>query len=234
MKNSIKGIIFDYGGTIDTNGNHWAEVIWQEYLTAGTEISKEIFREAYIHGERTLAKFPIIKPEDTFRVLLEKKIKIQFEYLSQKGYNPNTKTRVEITEGCYKRVLDTMNMTRNVVATLSKHYPLVLVTNFYGNMPVVLQEFGLDRYFDSIIESSVVGIKKPDPALYAMGVKALSLPAEEILVIGDSYRKDICPAGSIGCKTIWIKGLVWEEERTSEIIPSATIKSLDELLTILT
>ncbi|MBR2300435.1 MAG: HAD family hydrolase, partial [Bacteroidaceae bacterium] len=92
----------------------------------------------------------------------------------------------------------------------------------------------LDRYFNSIIESSVVGIRKPDPALYAMGVKALSLPAEEILVIGDSYRKDICPAGSIGCKTIWIKGLVWEEERTSEIIPSATIKSLDELLTILT
>ena len=24
----IKGIIFDYGGTIDTNSRHWAEVLW--------------------------------------------------------------------------------------------------------------------------------------------------------------------------------------------------------------
>lgn len=233
MKNNIKGIIFDYGGTIDTNGNHWAEVIWQEYLTAGTEISKEIFREAYIHGERTLAKFPIIKPEDTFRILLEKKIKIQFEYLNEKGCNLGDKAREEITKGCYQKVLDTMKITRNVVATLSERYPMVLVTNFYGNMPVVLQEFGLDKFFGSIIESSVVGIRKPDPALYAMGVDVLSLPAEEILVVGDSYRKDICPADSIGCRTVWIKGLVWEEESVTEITPSATIKSLEELLAIL-
>ena len=27
----IKGIIFDYGGTIDSNGLHWAEVIWKAY-----------------------------------------------------------------------------------------------------------------------------------------------------------------------------------------------------------
>ena len=27
----IKGIIFDYGGTIDSNGMHWAEVIWRAY-----------------------------------------------------------------------------------------------------------------------------------------------------------------------------------------------------------
>ena len=25
----IKGIIFDYGGTIDTNSRHWAEVLWE-------------------------------------------------------------------------------------------------------------------------------------------------------------------------------------------------------------
>ena len=24
----VKGILFDYGGTIDSNGMHWAEVIW--------------------------------------------------------------------------------------------------------------------------------------------------------------------------------------------------------------
>ena len=29
MENTdIKGIIFDYGGTIDSRGVHWSEIIW--------------------------------------------------------------------------------------------------------------------------------------------------------------------------------------------------------------
>ena len=47
---SAKGIIFDYGGTIDTNGVHWAEVIWKEYQRAEAGVSRELFREAYVHG----------------------------------------------------------------------------------------------------------------------------------------------------------------------------------------
>ncbi len=31
----IKGIIFDYGGTIDTGGDHWSEVIWHAYQEEG-------------------------------------------------------------------------------------------------------------------------------------------------------------------------------------------------------
>ena len=31
LKN-IQGVIFDYGGTIDTNSCHWAEVLWTKYM----------------------------------------------------------------------------------------------------------------------------------------------------------------------------------------------------------
>ncbi|MDE5675782.1 MAG: hypothetical protein K2I44_10640 [Muribaculaceae bacterium] len=31
----IKGIIFDYGGTLDTGGDHWSEVIWKAWQEAG-------------------------------------------------------------------------------------------------------------------------------------------------------------------------------------------------------
>ena len=27
----LKGIIFDYGGTLDTDGLHWSEVLWTAY-----------------------------------------------------------------------------------------------------------------------------------------------------------------------------------------------------------
>lgn len=229
--NTVKGIIFDYGGTIDTNGTHWAQVIREQYIKAGLTIDDKLFRDTYVYGERSLAKSPIIEPTDTFCTLLEKKIAIHREYLN--GVMSNTQQK-DIARGCYQRVLETMEKTRNVVERLSKHYPMVLVTNFYGNMPTVLKEFALEEYFIKIVESSVVGIRKPDPALFALGVEALSLPPADIIVIGDSYRKDIFPGHTLGCRTAWIKGVGWEEETPQpDAQPDAIIKSLEELPTLL-
>ena len=229
--NTVKGIIFDYGGTIDTNGTHWAEVIREQYIKAGLTIDDKLFRETYIYGERALAKNPIIEPTDTFRILLEKKIAIHREYLNGTMSSIQEKN---IAQGCYQRVLGTIEKTRNVVESLSRRYPLVLVTNFYGNMPTVLKEFALEKYFITIVESSIVGIRKPDPALFALGVEALSLPPTDVVVIGDSYRKDILPAHTLGCHTVWIKGIGWEEETPQpNAQPDAIIKSLEELTPLL-
>ena len=232
---SAKGIIFDYGGTIDTNGIHWGEVIWAQYQLAQVNISKELFREAYVYGERTLAKKPIIQSTHTFHDLLEIKIKIQFDYLhSQALQSVNNKKANIITKGCYSQVLETIKTTCNVVEEISKNRPTVLVTNFYGNMPVVLKEFSLDKYFDTIVESSVVGIRKPDPRLFALGVKAIGLPAEDIVIIGDSYRKDIAPARSLGCKAVWLKKICWEEESIEPgKEPTAIINNLKQLSEII-
>ena len=233
MKN-IKGIIFDYGGTIDTNGIHWGEFIEAEYHKAGTGISKELFREAYVYAERALAKSPIISPEDTFHTLLEKKTALQAEYLAQQNAPITLEQREAITEGCYKKVIDTLTTTRAIVEKLASEYPMVLVTNFYGNMPVVLQEFSLKNIFQEIVESSVVGLRKPDPALFALGVKALGLQPQEIVVVGDSYRKDIHPSRTLGCKAVWLKNICWEEEPIIEgAEPTAIISSLEEFPTLI-
>lgn len=234
---SIKGVIFDYGGTIDTNGIHWGEVIAAQYLAAGIGIERELYRNAYVHGERTLAKRPIIAPEDTFHTLLKKKLAIQFEYLrAETGSLQFTpELALQIANGCYNKVKETLTTSRAIVEELSKQYPMVLVTNFYGNMPVVLKEFGLDGYFKTIIESSIVGIRKPDPALFALGVKALQLPAEEVVVIGDSYRKDIHPSSTLGCRTVWLKNICWEEEPIIEShAPTAIIDNISQLPDIIT
>ena len=233
---TIKGVIFDYGGTIDTNGIHWGEVIAEQYRLADIELERELYRNAYVHGERSLAKAPVISPQDTFHTLLRKKISIQFEYLKEQTQSGQftDENAEKIADGCYSKVKETLETSRGIIASFAQRFPMVLVTNFYGNMPVVLREFKLDSFFGRIIESSVVGIRKPDPALYAMGVEALSLPAENILVVGDSYRKDIYPASTLGCATAWIKGKVWEEEKIEPLaMPTVTISNIAELLDIL-
>lgn len=229
---SIKGIIFDFGGTIDTNGIHWGEFIWEQYQKVGVDITRDIYREAYVYGERFLAKNPIIEPTDTFHTMLRKKIAIHFDFLrerlSEKKFN--AETAIAIADGCYNKVKETMKTTCTIVGELAMEYPLVLVTNFYGNMSVVLEEFNLSKYFKRIVESSIVGLRKPDPALFALGVEALGLNPKEIVVIGDSYRKDIYPSSTLGCKTVWLKNICWEEE---DIIQgheaTAVIHTLEDL-----
>ena len=84
----IKGILFDYGGTLDTGGRHWSEVIWDGYRVAGIGVPKEEFRSAYVYAERELERNPHIAPDDTFYELLRKKIIIEMQELARTGILP--------------------------------------------------------------------------------------------------------------------------------------------------
>lgn len=235
MATDIKGIIFDYGGTIDSGGDHWSEVIWDGYRHAGVEVGKADFRQAYVFAERELARTLHILPHHNFDDLLQIKMKIELQHLCEMElFNPaqvDDKAR-QIADYCYAQARKHIEHARPVLEELSSRFPLVLVSNFYGNVESVLKDFDLDRYFRKIIESAVVGVRKPDPAIFRLGVEALGLPAEQVLVVGDSYRKDIVPAESLGCKVLWIKGKGWTAEEDAQMHP-AIIHDLDEVLAFL-
>jgi putative hydrolase of the HAD superfamily len=207
---NIKGLIFDYGATIDTNGKHWFEVFWDVYAANDVPVSKQDFKEAYTYGERYLALHPVIRKDDTFMDVLRAKTELQLKWLQEQKKMPiNVKFKnysLAISNQSYNFVGSVLEKAKPVLEKLAFRYPLVLVSNFYGNIGAVLKEFELDVYFNEWIESAVVGIRKPDPNLFMLGVKALQLLPEEVVVIGDSYEKDIMPAQSIGCRTIWLKG----------------------------
>lgn len=223
----IKGIIFDYGGTIDSNGKHWAEVLWEAYEDHNVPVTKDQFREAYVYGERHLAINPLVQPEHTFYDLLKIKITLQFEELKSKKYLPDNDNSSDyilaISNQCYNFVRNLISEEKPFLSKLHEKYPMILVSNFYGNVQAVLKDFDIIDCFDNIIESAVVGIRKPDPAIFALGVEQINLPPSEIVVIGDSYTKDIVPAQANGCKTIWLKGKGWEKDddnATADIIIS--------------
>ena len=231
----IQGVIFDYGGTIDTNSRHWAEVLWEKYKELQVPVDKPVFLEAYVHGERTLARQPLVKPEDNFYDVLRIKTRVQMDWLVENGILPCEKAVAEnyasrIADACYAYVLEVLKRTRPVVKTLSEHYKLVLVSNFYGNIQAVLKDFGLDGFFSRIVESSVVGVRKPDPAIYRLGVEAMGLPAGQVLVVGDSFSKDVVPAKKVGCKVAWLKGEGWGNEETDDSLPDVVITDLPDLL----
>ena len=144
MLKDIKGVIFDYGGTIDTNSRHWAEVLWSKYAEYHVPVDKESFREAYVFAERALAKYPFVRPQHNFHDVLSIKTKLQVEYLAEQGKLPMDERMLQtyakqVADGCYEYVLDVLKVTRPVVEALSKKYKLVLVSNFYGNIKPFLK-----------------------------------------------------------------------------------------------
>ena len=194
----IKGILIDFGGTIDSDGIHWFDQFRDAYALV-SDIPKDLLWDAYVHTERTLGRNPIIKPTDTFCKTLQTKIALQTEYLQSKGITITAQDT--ILDTCYNKVVKHISTVSKPVLERIQ-LPMVLVTNFYGNMHTVLAEFGLDHLFKDVIESSVVGVRKPDPEIFRLGVKALGLEPQETVMIGDNYEKDIVPANSIGCHTI--------------------------------
>ena len=231
---NIKGVIFDYGGTIDSRGVHWSEIIWDGYQVAQIDVTKEQFRECYVYAERELARTPHIQPQHNFYDLLLIKMRIELGYLAeQKLIDASTieEKALAVAKYCYNAARDCVEEARPTIDTLYEKYPMVLVSNFYGNVESVLADFNLRHYFKEIVESAVVGIRKPDPRIFMLGVDALGLNPEEVLVIGDSYKKDIVPAETIGCKVAWIKGKGWTADEDAVTHP-CIISKLEEVLSV--
>jgi len=86
---------------------------------------------------------------------------------------------------------------------------LALLSNiWYPYMTSVRRYFG--EIFDELIPSELqmlsyeTGIMKPDPTIFLRLLKAASTPANDAVMVGDSYDGDIKPALTIGMRTMWV------------------------------
>lgn len=232
--------LFDYGGTLDTAATHWYYVFQSAYNNAGYKIEDNLLRKAYVTGERALAKERIILPEDDFHTLLQKKITIQVQHLEQSLHLlhfDNDVTRKQAIQHlatyCNHFAQQHVEQSAQVLKQLkAQGHRLIMVSNFYGNLHKVLSTYGIEHYFDTIIESAVVGVRKPDPAIWQLGVEAAKVEASQCIAVGDSFNKDIVPAHNIGCQTIWFKGREWEPKVFDETLPTHVITSLQQILSI--
>ena len=228
MGNGKQAIIFDYGGTLDTDGIHWSEKFWETYTHFRIPVSKEEFRGAFVYAERKITN--VIKPDFILKQTFRTQIKYQMEYLQTKFFLPDVYGVIvdELAEYCYRSVIQTVEISKGILELLAHNYSLGLVSNYYGNVKTVLRELSLKKYFNSIIDSAVVGIRKPDLRIFQLSLNDLSVTAGQAIVVGDSYENDIIPGKLIGCKTIWIKGKSWKDHLQSDCA-DLIINSIKEL-----
>lgn len=236
----IKRLLFDYGGTLDTSARHWSYIIHEGYTKSGIILNQEDFREAYVYAERKLAQNRYILPNDDFYSLLLKKVFIEMEYMlnhdmwKPESFDVQSRIANEIALYCDNYARKQTQASIKILDTLSKKgHRMILVSNFYGNLSTVLRNYRMDHFFEMIVESAVVGIRKPSPDIYKLAVERAGVKPEECIVIGDSYKNDIMPATQIGCKTIWFKGEEWEDREYEETIPTHVITNLKEIVDLI-
>ena len=210
----MNALLFDFGGTLDTNGIHWSEKFWDAYQELKIGISKEEFERAYVGAESRMSP-GVIGPHDSMRTTLEKQVALQFEELQAAGIltgsQPVSAPSSRVAEVCYRSVQHTMRRVRPMLAACRQKHRLGVVSNFYGNLRAACADLSIEEYFDVIIDSAKVGARKPDPEIFRISLAELGVAPRDSLVIGDSYERDIVPAKSIGCATVWLRGRSWKE-----------------------
>jgi HAD superfamily hydrolase (TIGR01549 family) len=207
----MKAVLFDFGGTLDTNGIHWSEKFRTAYEEANLKIKLEDFNEAYVNAEPQM--YIEVKRDDDFYSTIKKQAYLQLSYLEKnKAYSfPGTATESSknVAEKCYKDVIEVTKVVRGILTELKKNFKLGVVSNFYGNLEAALKGLGILEYFDILIDSTLTGITKPDPGIFGLAIEKLNILPQDTIVVGDSYERDIKPSKRLNCKTIWLDVSSW-------------------------
>ena len=207
-----KTVIFDFGGTLDTNGIHWSVMFSDAYKKAGENIPSEIFNYAYVNADRDL-KMLDKKNIKSYEDLIMKQAELQWGYLKPESGKDKLQKAAE-------NIIDEMNenisLSKNILTDLKKSHCLALVSNFYGNLGRMCESIDLARFFDVMIDSETEGIEKPHPGIFSIALKRLNAKPEDTFVVGDSYERDIVPAKILGCRTIWLKKKSFKENKITD------------------
>jgi putative hydrolase of the HAD superfamily len=104
---------------------------------------------------------------------------------------------------------------------LSGDYVLGALTN--GNADI--SRLAVQRFFHFGYSSAMVGVGKPDPAMFRAALDHAGAAAAEAVHVGDHLHDDIAGAAAVGMHTIWIN-----PDRTIEpdqgISPSHTVHTI--------
>ncbi len=95
------------------------------------------------------------------------------------------------------------------LGALSKRSRLSLVTNAQDSTESeileALKRVELAHYFENIFCYSNIGCLKSEAGYFEKVLSTLSTKPENVIMVGDSYEKDILPANKNGMYGIWLK-----------------------------
>ena len=199
----IRAILFDMGGTLDGDGLHWLDRFVALYRSFGVTLPRETLRGAFDEAERR-ANLDLTIASANFRQMIELYVGWQLAHLDL----TNARLKEDLITGFSAPVRQAVAANMQLLAELvERGFELGVVSNGCGNVEKLCADFGYAPFLSVIVDSRRVGLFKPDPAIFVHAAEKLGREPGEILMVGDSFDRDVRPAKKIGMKTAWIEGV---------------------------
>ena len=220
----MKSLLFDYGGTLDADGTTWLERFYPIYKEAGLDIPKERFDRAFYDSDDNLHVRHALKGLN-----LAETVRLQVADVIQAVAPTRTDLIDPITDRFVADCRSQFKRLTPVLERLAKRYRLGIVSNFYGNLDGILAAEGLRPLFSVVADSGVLGVTKPEPAIFLHAAKAVDAAPTDCVMVGDSIKRDMAGATGVGMK----KALISVAAETPKAGQDWTIRSVVELEAVL-
>ena len=217
----IRALVFDFGGTLDGNGIHWLERAYQFIYERHPEITREAFDEA---DRATITEFALGDSSIEWSYQDGSMLPIDAVASAYAARCNLRETTEAIAIGIYKRLglshqmkdeyvewfcagaAKSLAENRKWLETLHGTYQLAVISNNFGNTRGWCDDYGLSPLLDAIIDSTVLGIAKPDARIFEAALSGLAVAPNQAIYIGDSYSADMVGGKNAGMWTAWLIG----------------------------
>ncbi len=109
--------------------------------------------------------------------------------------------------------------------------PVGLLTNGSSDLQrFKLDQAGLTDSFDTVVVSGEAGVGKPRPAVFALVLERLGADAEDSVMVGDSWERDVEGALASGMTAVWIADGRPPPERDPRVTVVDSVRELDGVL----
>jgi len=223
----LRAVLFDMGGTLDGDGEHWLDRFVRLYAEAGVDLPREVIRKGFDYAEqRAQAEAARVSAG------LEQFVRQHLAWQLECHRAGDAVVLERIAERFIAPVRAAAQQNVPILAELRRRgLRLGVVSNACGNVQVLCDEFGFSPFLDCVIDSHWAGVAKPDPAIFRLALDGVSASAAATLMVGDSYDRDIVPAHNLGMQTAW---LVTGRASASRGVADAVIGSISGLLPLIT
>ena len=115
--------------------------------------------------------------------------------------------------------LNLFDNTITILDYLKPKYNLHIITNGFKEVQSgKLENTGISRYFNQVVNSETVGVKKPNPLIFEYALQKANTTPESSVMIGDTLEADIMGAKNVGMQAIHFNSNDEENHNHSIII----------------
>ena len=133
-------ILFDFGGTLDSDGGHWLDRFYALYADAGPRLPAEEVKRAFYRADAACEQDPEVNRMG-LRALMRLHVRLQFEGL---GVRDPERERQMVERFC-EPMEAVLRRNAAVLRRLRRARRLGVVSNFYGNVDVLCRRGGPGR-----------------------------------------------------------------------------------------